>query len=79
VGFYLGVAFASLANILNPEMIVIGGGVANGWDLFIEHARREMYARAFAQPARRVQIVPARCGDDAGLLGAARLGFTARK
>ncbi len=79
VGFYLGVAFASLVNVLNPEMIVIGGGVANGWDLFIEHARREMQARAFPQPAQRVQIVPARCGDDAGLLGAAHLGFTLRK
>jgi glucokinase len=34
VGAYLGIGVANLINILNPEMIVIGGGVANVWDLF---------------------------------------------
>ncbi len=75
VGFYLGVALANLVNLLNPEMIVIGGGVANGWNLFAEEMIKQVAERAFPVPAAQVKIVRAECGDDAGLLGAARLGF----
>lgn len=75
VGFYLGVALANLVNLLNPEMIVIGGGVANGWSLFEHEMRRQVAERAFPVPAAQVKIVRAECGDDAGLLGAARLGL----
>jgi glucokinase len=74
-GLYLGMALASMVNILNPEMIVIGGGVAAGWELFIEHVRGQITARAFPEPAKRAQVVRAVCGDDAGLLGAAHLAF----
>jgi glucokinase len=56
-------------------MIVIGGGVANGWDLFETSMRQQVAERAFPLLAARVRIVQAECGDDAGLLGAARLGF----
>ncbi len=77
MGVYLGIGLASLVNLLNPEMIVIGGGVVNGWDLFERHMHQQVLERAFPMPARRVKIVPARCGDDAGLLGAARLAFMA--
>jgi glucokinase len=75
MGVYLGVAMANAINIFNPEMIVIGGGVAAAWDLFVQHAREEVMRRAFPVPAARCQIVRAECGDDAGLLGAARLAF----
>jgi glucokinase len=75
VGFYLGVGLASMINVINPEMIVVGGGVANGWDLFFEHLEEQVHERAFAEPARRAKIVKAVCGDDAGLLGAAYLAF----
>jgi glucokinase len=76
MGIYLGVGLASLINIFNPEMIVIGGGVADGWDLFIAHVREQITERAFPIPARRAEIVRAVCGDDAGLLGAAHIAFT---
>jgi len=75
MGAYLGVAMANVVNIFNPEMIVIGGGVAAAWDLFGQHAREEVMKRAFPVPAGRCQIVRAECGDDAGLLGAAWLAF----
>jgi glucokinase len=75
MGWSLGVGLASLINIFNPEVIVIGGGVAAGWDLFIEHVRAEVAARAFPIPAQRAKIVRAEKGDDAGLLGAAHLAF----
>jgi glucokinase len=76
MGCYLGIGLANLVNILNPEMIVIAGGVANGWDLFAKHALNEVAGRAFPLPASRVQIKRGQCGDNAGLLGAARLAFT---
>jgi len=74
-GVYLGIAMANVINIFNPEMIVVGGGVAAAWDLFSEYARDEVMRRAFPVPAARCQIVRGECGDDAGLLGAAWLAF----
>jgi len=75
MGVYLGIGLANLINILNPEMIVIGGGVVNGWDLFEKHMHQQVEERAFPLLAERVKIVRAKCGDDAGLLGAARLAL----
>lgn len=75
MGVYLGIGLVNLINILNPEMIVIGGGVVNAWDLFEEHMHREVTARAFSPIAASFRIVRAECGDDAGLFGAARLAF----
>jgi glucokinase len=74
MGTYLGIGLANLVNLLNPEIIVIGGGVAAGWQLFEKHMHQEVAARAFAVAAR-VKIVRAECGDDAGILGAAHLAL----
>lgn len=75
MGVYLGIGLASLINLLNPEVIVIGGGLSNGWDLFEKPMNQQIIKRAFAIPAERARIIRAECGDDAGLLGAARLAF----
>ena len=75
MGVYLGVAMANFVNILNPEMIVIGGGVSAAWEVFAQHARAEVIKRAFPVPAQRCKIVRAECRDDAGLLGAAWLAW----
>lgn len=72
-GRSLGLAFASLVNLLNPERIVIGGGVLPAWDLFMPAAEHEMRRRAFAAPASSVRIAPAALGDLAGVTGAAGL------
>jgi glucokinase len=64
-----------LVNLLNPEIIVIAGGLSNGWDLFQKHMQQQVLERAFPIPAGRVRIVKAECGDNAGLLGAAKLAF----
>lgn len=79
VGIYLGIAAANIVNTLNPEMIVIGGGVSGAFDLFAQTAREEMARRAFPVPAARCRIVRAECGDDAGLLGAAWLACQNRE
>lgn len=75
VGDYLGVALANLMNLLGPEVIVIGGGVANAWDLFEPNMLKQVRSRAFPSLVRTVKIKPAECGDNAGLLGAAQLAF----
>jgi glucokinase len=75
MGRSLGIGVANLINLLNPEIIVIGGKVANAWPLFADPMHKEILARAFSLPAQRVKIVPAECRDDAGLLGAACLAL----
>lgn len=79
VGVCLGIAAATIVNTLNPEMIVIGGGVSAAFDLFASQAREEMRRRAFPVPAQRCRIVKAECGDAAGLLGAAWLACQNRQ
>jgi glucokinase len=78
-GTYLGVVMANTVNIFNPEMIVIGGGVSAAFDLFVPQAHAEVLKRAFPVAAHRCRIARAECGDDAGLLGAARLAFGGQK
>lgn len=75
MGSYLGIAFAGLVNVFNPDVIVVGGGVSAGWDMFIGPVRNEVSKRAFRDPAERAKIVRASLGEDAGVLGAARIAF----
>lgn len=75
VGRYLGITLGSLVNVLNPEMIVIGGGAAGAWDMFIDPLTTELNYRAFPEPAARVKVVSSSLGDNAGILGAARSAF----
>jgi len=73
MGTYLGVGLANLVNLLNVELMVIGGRVSEAWDLFIESVRGELEKRALGSMGKRVKVEKARCGDDAGILGAAYL------
>jgi glucokinase len=72
---YLGVGMVNLVNIFNPEMIIVGGGVAQMGDLLLEPARRLVKERAFQLSAQAVRIVPAQLGDNAGVLGAAVFAY----
>ena len=72
---YLGIGLANLISLIDPQIIVISGGAVNGWDLFEQHMHQQVEERAFPLLAARVKIVRAKCGDDAGLLGAARLAL----
>jgi glucokinase len=77
MGRYLGIALSSLVDVLNPELIVIGGGAAGSWDLFIDHVRTEIRSRSFRHPADRVRVVRASLGEGAGIFGAARVAIDA--
>jgi glucokinase len=74
-GHYLGLALANLVDILNPQMIVIGGGVAAAGNLLLDPARATM--RQWAQPlaVKQVRVRRSRLGARAGLLGAAKMCF----
>ena len=71
---YLGVGIGSIVNFLNPEMIVLGGGVVEALDdTFLDDIRAAAEKYALPNTLSGVQIVPAKLGDNAGILGAAAL------
>jgi len=75
---YLGVGMTNLVNIFNPEMIIVGGGVAELGELLLDPARQVVRERAFPVSTRAVRIVPAELGDEAGVLGAAVFALESR-
>lgn len=74
LGTWIGEGAASVAAILDPELIVIGGGVAEAGDLLLT-AVRAGYARQLTGRGHRpmADIVPASLGNDAGMIGAAAM------
>jgi glucokinase len=75
IGSRLGVAIASLVNIFNPQVVVIGGGVIGAGELLLGPAREAVAQRALRPSRDEVRIVPARFGVEAGMIGAAALAF----
>jgi glucokinase len=72
VGHYLGTGLVSLANIFEPEVIVLGGGAMAFGDLLLEPVRREVAGRALS-PMNATPVVAATLGPAAGMIGAAAL------
>lgn len=70
-GRYLGIGIATLVNLLNPDLVIIGGGVILAGAPLLESARHVVKLRTFPAPGRRVQIVPAKLGVEAPAIGAA--------
>jgi len=72
---YLAMGVANIVSLLNPEVVVVGGGLFQAADVFLESVRREF--RRWAQPlaARDVRIEPSALGEDAGLFGCGRLAW----
>lgn len=73
IGEYLGVALSSAVNLLNPDTIVIGGGVAEAGEVLFKQVRMVIAERAMPDSAKAVNVVRAELGSDAGLKGAALL------
>lgn len=74
-GQYIGIALTSIAHILNPQIAIIGGGIAEaGERLLFEPIRKELSKRAMDIPAQ-MEIVKAHLGNDAGIVGAAMLAM----
>jgi predicted NBD/HSP70 family sugar kinase len=73
---YLGIALANLVNVLNPELILLGGMFAQGSEFFLPTAERTMRERAFAGLGDRVRVQPTKFGWRAGVIGAASLALS---
>ena len=70
-GMFLGIALAAVINLLNVEMVVMGGGVMEAGDLILKPTIKETRRRAFPPSFNSSEIVIAKLGASAGMIGAA--------
>jgi len=76
----LAATLASVINAYNPDCIVLGGGLSLSWDLLGPRVERELAAgRALPAALAGCRLVPAKLGDEAGVIGAARLAWNRLK
>ena len=76
---HIGTGLVNLANIFNPELIVVGGGLIKIGALLLEPAFKAVKQRTFPVISRAVRVVPSKIGDDAAILGAAAFAFNEGK
>lgn len=72
-GYHIGNSLSYIVNLLDPEIIVIGGSIANAYDLFIESVWKNLNKNIYKIPAERLKIEPAVDGELNAVLGAAML------
>jgi glucokinase len=75
MAIYLGIGMASLVNAFGIDRIVLGGGLIDASDLFLEISKAEMKRRTYPETAEGIEIRLAQLGDEAGILGAAFMGL----
>lgn len=75
IGRWLGVGISNLVNMLNPDVVIVGGGVIAAGELLLQPARAEVAERALSPSKEHVRILPARFGAESGMLGAAALAL----
>lgn len=73
IGEYIGIGMAGVVNLLNPEKIIIGGGVADAGDLLFNPIIKAIKERSMKISGETVQVVPAQLGNTAGVIGASLL------
>ena len=73
MGEYIGMGLTSVVNLLNPEKIIIGGGVAAAGDILFDPIKETIAKRAMTIQKQAVEIVPAQLGNNAGVIGASLL------
>ena len=73
IGEKLGTALTGVVNLLNPDVVIIGGGVSNAGELILRPLRRAVETRAMRDQAAHVKIIRAKLGDNAGIIGASLL------
>ncbi len=78
VGRYLGIGIANTINLLNPELVIVGGGVSGAGELLLRPTRAEVKRRALKDSLACAKIVAAQLGDQAGVIGAAGIAILAK-
>jgi glucokinase len=76
--YNLGVGVANVLHLFDPELVVIGGGVSNAWNLIQAPVRRAIRERAMEAYSNRARLVRTSLGDDVGVLGAVALALEGR-
>ena len=71
----LGTGITSLIYVLTPEAVVIGGGISASFEFFLPSMKAEIERRVMPTSRDYLQIIAAELGNDAGMLGAARLAI----
>ncbi|MGI6541646.1 MAG: ROK family protein [Limnochordia bacterium] len=74
-GRYVGTAMANLVNVLNPEKIIVGGGVARAGEMILGPLRDTVKQRAMGPGAAMVEVISAVLGPRAGVIGAAAMAM----
>nr|WP_279581670.1 ROK family protein [Fodinicola feengrottensis] len=74
-GRHIGVAIANLANLLNPEVIVVGGELVEAGDMLLDPMRTVLRRYAIPSAASTAEVVPAALGERAEALGALALAL----
>ncbi len=72
---YLGIVFAGITNLVNPDVFVIGGGISGVGGFFFDKVRETLRRHAMSVPARHVKVVRAGLGNKGGIMGAASIVF----
>ncbi|HUP55801.1 MAG TPA: ROK family protein, partial [Methylomirabilota bacterium] len=71
IGRYLGIGIANMIVVVNPDVVVIGGGISAAFDLLKDPIEAELRARVHTTALDVVRVVPAELGTWAGAIGAA--------
>ncbi len=74
-GVFLGVGITGIVNAVNPDIVVVGGGMMKAGEVILIPAREEVVKRVFPELSAHLKIVPAALGNDAGVIGSAGLLF----
>ena len=77
IGFEIGIMLTNIAWLLNPDRIVIGGGVAKAGALVFEPIKRTIRERTSAVYHEHLEVIPAELGNDGGIIGSAALALDA--
>ncbi|MGC8739297.1 MAG: ROK family protein [Candidatus Hydrogenedens sp.] len=73
---WLGLGIASIVNMLNPERVILCGGMISAGNVLFNPVRETVMKNAFEVPAKRCEIVPAGLGEDSGVIGCAGCALT---
>lgn len=74
-GRLLGYGVANLVSLFDPQIVVIGGGLAGASDLFLDALRKSVKERAQPIAGKQVRVIASKLGDEANLLGVAKLAW----
>lgn len=74
-GRLLGFGIANMVSLFDPEIVIIGGGMAGAADLYLDSLREAMLERAQPLAARQVKLAVSKMGEVANLMGCARLAW----